>query len=266
MISFNISKHNNVLCAKATVRLFGAEMDVYSYFIDGILVDTGPRRCLKEFSAFFQANDIHQVVLTHAHEDHCGNASYLNKRGTPIYIHPSAIKFCNTMPKLPLYRRLFWKKREPFSASAIDEVFNSQSLSWQVIEVPGHTQDYIALYNQKEGALFTGDLIVSPKTKLGMPGENMHQIINSLKRLLSYDFQTIYCGHAGVIEKGRAILEKKLANLENLRDEVIQLYHHQCLSILEINIKLFPKNDFLQYVSGKEWASEHIITSFIYDQ
>jgi len=259
-----VKKHHGVTYAGGTVKLFGSRLNIYVYVMDGLLVDTGPSRFVADYINFFRAQPIEQVVLTHFHEDHSGNAPWLDKQGIPVYIHHVSVPLCLESARLPLYRRLFWGKRGPFKAQPLGDTLQTPRKKWRVLEVPGHSFDHIALYDSSEGALYTGDLFVAPKTKIIMRFENIHQIIRSLRVLLQYDFSTVYCGHAGVVENGRELVAQKLEHLEALKEEVLEL-HRQGMSIGAIIKKKYPKTAPLTYISGKEWASEHIIRSIIKD-
>ncbi|WP_347488724.1 MBL fold metallo-hydrolase [Desulfoscipio sp. XC116] len=264
MGNLRIDKHQGVTYAGGTVKLLGSRLNIYVYLVDGLLVDTGPSRFAVDYINFFRSQLIEQVVLTHFHEDHSGNAPWLVKQGIPVYIHPASESVCLEKAHLPLYRRFFWGKREPFKAHPLGAVLQTSHKNWHVLEAPGHSFDHIALYDAGAGALYTGDLFVTPKTKIIMRPENIHQIIRSLRLLLQYDFSTVYCGHAGVVENGRDLLAQKLDHLEALKEDVLEM-HRRGMSIGAINKKIYPKTVPLTYISGKEWASEHIIRSIIKD-
>lgn len=263
-LSVKIDNHNGVVCAGTTVKLLGSRLDIYVYTAEGLVVDTGPSRFAREYTQFFQSQPVSHAVLTHFHEDHSGNASWLCNRGVPVYIHPSALEICRKRAALPLYRRFFWGKREGFSPHPLGSTLEAGKKKWRVIETPGHSLDHITLYDPERGAVFTGDLIVTPKTRLIMKPENIHRIMSSLRLLLQYDFRTVYCSHAGVIENGRKVVQMKLDYLDDLKGEVLNL-HRKGWSIKAINKKLFPKTAPLTYISLNEWASGHIIRSIIED-
>jgi len=256
------SVHNGVECIGATVKLFGTKLDVFAYFVDGILVDTGPSRFAREFTDFFKSRPISHVVLTHHHEDHSGNAAWLEKQGLPVHIHPTAIHICREQARLPLYRHIFWGGRGKFSPLPLPGSLEGKGRVWQVIETPGHTCDHIALYSPELGILFTGDLFVIPKTRLILKSESIPEIMRSLRLLLTKDFHTLYCGHAGMVENGREMLGMKLDYLENLTGEVLELYR-KGLSIRDIDKRIYSKTLLLTYLSGKEWSSENMIRSII---
>ena len=88
--------------------------------------------------------------------------------------------------------------------------------------------------------------------------------MRSISSLLKEDFGTLYCAHAGVVEKGRRMIENKLDYLENLQGEAQRL-HRKGMSVREIEKKFF-KPQFLTYFSGSEWSPRHIISSMIRDK
>lgn len=259
-----LKTHSGVACFGARVKMLGTKLDVYSYAVDGILVDTGPSRFGREFAGFFRSQRPDLVVLTHFHEDHTGNAPWLEKQGVPVYIHPLAVDVCRKPARLPLYRRVFWGRRGEFCPSPLAGTLEGKHGSWQALETPGHTPDHIALYSPDRGILFTGDLFVVPRTRLILRNESIPAIIRSLKLLLSKDFQTIYCAHAGVVDNGPGALGSKLDYLETLAGEVMRLYQ-QGLPVREIDRRLHTGTTLLSLISGREWSSEYIVRSIIED-
>src|SRR5699024_9990778 len=77
-----------------------------------------------------------------------------------------------------------------------------------------------------------------------------------------YDFQSMFCCHAGYVENGKKMLKQKLDNLENLCGEVKKL-HKEGLSIEEIKEQIFPKKYAVIDVSQGEWDSLHIVSSIL---
>lgn len=257
-----ISEHNGVTCFYSTIKMFGTKLDVFAYAVDGILVDTGSSRFEREFVDFFRLQQINRAVLTHHHEDHSGNAAWLEKQGVPVYIHPAAIPVCLEPARLPLYRRIGWCNRERFSPLPVPDIIEGNSKTWQVIETPGHTPDHVAIYGWELGVLFTGDLFISPRIRLAMRDESISGTIRSLRLLLTKDFHTLYCGHAGVVENGRVMLRLKLEYLENLTGEVLEL-HRRGMSIREINRRIYSRNSLMAYLSVNEWSSVNVVRSII---
>lgn len=231
--------------------------------MDGVLIDTGAKSLEKEFKPFFKQQDINLVVITHFHEDHTGCAAFLNKElQLPIYMNDIKLDYCKKKPDYPMYRKLFWGKRSRFHAQAIGKTFSSYNATWDVIETPGHAIDHLAFLNRETGQLFTGDLYCQEKTRVILREESIPTIIESLKKVLTYNFEDVFCCHAGYLEDGRTALKRKLQYLLDLQGKIIKLYEDG-LSPSQINNTLFPKKYPITLFSLGEWNSMHIINSII---
>lgn len=262
-VSASLGETSNVKYIKGIAILGPVRLSVYSFATDGVLIDTGAKTLLPVFKSFFDEVDVDQVVITHHHEDHTGGANYLQEtRKLPIYMNDKLIESVKKRAKYPLYRKVYWGKRDPFTAHPIGETFESRNSKWKVIETPGHAADHVAFINEETGQLFSGDLFVHPETKLILRDESIPQIIESIELLLTHDFCEMFCCHAGYVKDGRKALKKKHAYLTELRDQVLH-YAAQGYSVNEIHQKIFPKTYPIMYVSFGEWHSKHIIQSIL---
>lgn len=261
--SFQQGEFEGVTFGKGTVEFRGVKLSVYSFSIDGILIDTGSKSLEKQFMPYFKQQDVDKVMITHHHEDHTGCARILQKEmKLPIYMNKLKIEECTKKGNYPLYRKFFWGKRPPFSATPLEKTFQSRHATWEVIETPGHAEDHVALLNKETGQLFTGDLYVHTKIKVALRNESIPTIINSIQKVLRYDFNTVCCCHAGYIREGRKALERKLEYLLELQGNVLKMYD-EGISPEQINKKLFPNKFPIALFSRGEWDSIHIINSII---
>ena len=258
-----LGEKNGVSYLNGEVKFLSVSLNVYSYLVDGVLIDTGSQSLHRYFESFIDKADFDQVMITHSHEDHSGCAAYIEKtKNLPIYLSEKTIDYCARRADYPLYRQLFWGRRKPFHAKAMPETFTSRNATWKVIDTPGHALDHKALLNQETGQLFTGDLFVSDRTKVVLAEECIPSIINSLERVLTYDFQDVFCNHVGFVEDGRTALERKRDYLLTIKHNVLTL-QKEGNSAEVIRNKLFPKKYPIIKFSGGEWDSLHIVTSII---
>lgn len=261
----HLGEKNGVSYLNGQVKFQSVSLNVYCYLIDGVLIDTGAQSLHKYFESFINQADFDQVMITHFHEDHTGCAAYIEKtRKLPIYLNEKTIEYCTKRADYPLYRQLFWGRRKPFHAKAMPEKFSSRNATWEVIDTPGHAYDHKAFLNQETGQLFTGDLFVSERTKVALAEESIPTIIHSLERVLTYDFQDVFCNHVGFVEDGRAALERKRDFLLSIQHEVLTL-QKEGDSAEVIRHKLFPKKYPIIKFSSGEWDTLHIITSIMND-
>ncbi|WP_235822831.1 MBL fold metallo-hydrolase [Cytobacillus massiliigabonensis] len=261
--NFKQQSIKGVQIGNGSVAFQGIQLNVHCFVVDGVLIDTGAKSLEKQFVPFFKQQKITKVVITHFHEDHTGCAAFLQKDlQLPIYMNNKMLDYCKKKPDYPMYRKLFWGKRSPFHAEAIEETFLSSHATWDVIETPGHAIDHLAFLNRETGQLFTGDLYCQEKTKVILREESIPTIIESLKRILTYDFEDVFCCHAGYLENGRAALQRKLNFLLDLQEKVIRLYDDG-MTPAQMKNTLFPKKYPITLLSSGEWDSIHIINSII---
>ncbi|QHA93953.1 MBL fold metallo-hydrolase [Bacillus sp. N1-1] len=257
-----VSEFDGVQAVKGTFQLGGVRMNVYMYLVDELLIDCGPSRLQKEISDFLSNERYTQIILTHHHEDHTGNASIV-PASIPIYIHPTGIPLCRDKPHLPLYRRVFWGSRKPFTPQGIERRIKTKHHTFELLHTPGHAPDHLALLEQNQGWLFTGDLYVMSHPKSIFAFESIPDVIQSLHYVLRYDFDTVFCSHAGVLQNGRKRLEEKLHYLLSIQNQVLQK-HSDGKPASVIQKELFPDRHVLNYFSLFENSSKHIITSILH--
>jgi glyoxylase-like metal-dependent hydrolase (beta-lactamase superfamily II) len=114
----------------------------------------------------------------------------------------------------------------------------------------------------RRGWLFSGDLYVRQKQHVSYLDENTADVIATLRRILKLDFDTLFCGHAGVQKDGKTKLRIKLEHFESIQKRVQELYKAG-YSVKEITRRLYPKKDLWTIVSGGEWSSYNLIRTAI---
>ncbi len=254
-----ISSYENVIYGQCEVAILTTRLPVFIYFVDGLLVDTGPKSLEKESKIFFQNHEINQVVLTHIHEDHCGMAPWLQESiDAPIFLHKNSIDIAAKKAPLPRYRERLWGERLPFRAQSMPDEIQTPNLRFIPIDTLGHCANHVVLYEKEEGWLFTGDVFVSIKQHVAFREENLAQMIESLEKLLKLDFDTMFCAHSGVITNGHRLMEEKLTFLLELQEKV-QVLETQGLTPRQIDQKLFPEKHPMTDYSGGEGTSYHMV-------
>ena len=136
---------------------------------------------------------IDQIVLTHNHYDHTGNVLKLKELFQPVVLAWSA------------------------SRSDVDrQVVNGERIRigermFEVIHMPGHSQDSILLFNEEEGVLFSGD---SPLVIRSDEGQYETGFVQVLERLTRLPIRIIYPGHGKPLEGHcRKMLEQSLRHV-----------------------------------------------------
>jgi endoribonuclease LACTB2 len=180
-----------------------------------ILLDTGQgvaiyidllEAALKELSS---TSEIDRIVLTHAHVDHLGGVPQVFERFGEMEVI-----------KMP------WKEHDvaahaPISAIGHDSVIEAEDTSLRAIFTPGHSPDHLCYYLEQERALFTGDVVLGAGTTVIPDGTgDLGQYMDSLRRLLELDLETIYPAHGPVIRKPKEKIREYIAHRE-LRERQI---------------------------------------------
>lgn len=262
----DVREQAGVTCAYGVVQVQGFQLSVYSFCVDGVLIDTGSQTLLEEFMPYFQSVDVDQVVMTHAHEDHVGGSKWIQDHlGVPLSIHSSSVERCRQPFSYKTYRQIMWGQAEPFHAEPLEKTFTSRNDTWEVIDTPGHASDHVCFYNRDRKVLFSGDLFVQVRTKVILEEEQILQTMASLEKVLSYEFETVYCNHAGYLPNGRRRLEQKLAYLREIQQNVQDL-HAQGLDEQAITDALFPKKYPIIAVSEGEWGAHHIVAGMLLEK
>ncbi|WP_010676695.1 MBL fold metallo-hydrolase [Bacillus timonensis] len=257
---FEVYEREHVTCVEIEVPNLP---NLFFFVTDGMLVDTGAQKFEAKIISYLKEASFDVVALTHSHEDHSGTAPWIQENlNIPIYLSPLGIDICSQLAPYPKYRREIWGIRKEFAPLPISDRIQSRKRQWKVMHTPGHADDHIALLDDDTGTLFSGDLFVSPKTKVIMKSESIPQIIDSIRTVLTHDFGSMFCCHAGYIQDGKGRMKRKLEYLENLCGEVKHLEQNG-LSVEEIDQKIFRKKYPITFVSEGEWDSLHIITSII---
>lgn len=236
------------------------------YRVGETLIDTGPGNVWRKIEPWLQEKPPKRLLLTHHHEDHAGNAGRIEAAFQPeAFSHPLTAKLVTHGFHLPFYRWLVWGKParmknapKPFP----EEVKTGDGHRFLPIPVPGHAEDLVAILQPDRGWLFTGDLFISARPKYTRKVEDPNLEIESLRRVLRHDFQTVFCAHRCTLTNGRELLAGKLNYLVTLREQV-RHYTQIGDSVTEITRRLLGKEEMLRYFSFGEFSKRFFIESFV---
>lgn len=137
------------------------------------------------------------IALTHTHPDHAPAALILaEETGAPIAAHAQT--------EFPHTRNLH-----------DGDVLQIGDATITVMESPGHTFDHLAYYEQRDGALFTGDVVLGEGfVVIAPPNGAMRPYQQTLQRMLDEfpDVKTIYGGHGEPVHDPAAKLQEYIAH------------------------------------------------------
>jgi glyoxylase-like metal-dependent hydrolase (beta-lactamase superfamily II) len=159
----HVEQHGPVLAIRMARGFLGRPLAwTTAYWVDGLLIDTGPRCAAPELLKVLSQLPVNQIVVTHSHEDNIGGLEDIHAhfRHAPIYASYRALQVIQepTRLRLQLYRRLVWGVPKAIKqVRALDDVDNTlrtSAYTFRIIETPGHSRDHISLFEPTQRWLF----------------------------------------------------------------------------------------------------------------
>lgn len=238
---------------------------VYAFLVDDTLIDTGTIRADEAFLAALKGRTIRQIINTHHHEDHTGNNAEIQRRlGVPIYAHQRALAYLENpyLLNLRLYQKMVWDWPRRSRGTAIGSYVQAGSYRLEVLHAPGHTDDHICLYEPDQKWLFTGDLFCGTNFIYLRQDENYLQILETLKKLSALDINIMFCNLKGAVSNGKEALLKKIARMEQLRDDVLAL-QEKGLPPDKIRKKVLGNEGAMGFVTRGHYSKKNTIDSIL---
>ena len=199
-------------------------MSVYFYVLDGLVIDTGQRNMQKSAIALLGEKQLDRILLTHHHEDHCGNtAAICRQHQIKAYGHPVTVQKIADGFKILPYQRFVWGQSERISLLPLGPAVESKNFTLEPFHTPGHSKDHMVYWEKSNGWLFSGDIYLGTKIKFFRSDENIADQIESLKKVLKLDFDALFCAHNPCLQNGKLQLKRKLQFLEDIVGQIQKL-------------------------------------------
>lgn len=174
-----------------------------------------------EIAEFVKENDLdlQAITLTHAHLDHIGGVSDLQKRfpNAEIILHKDDEDLYYNLPEQPIFMGI-----PPHQLKALgldfdapppltrnwreNEIYAVGNLNFKVLHTPGHTRGHVIFVEETEKKVFSGDCLFAGSIgRTDLPGGDYEQLIRSIyqKILPLGDEFIVYSGHGEDTTIGR---------------------------------------------------------------
>ncbi|MCP4022666.1 MAG: MBL fold metallo-hydrolase, partial [Desulfobacteraceae bacterium] len=164
-------------------------MTTYLYVVDRTMIDTGQAHMGKEVLEISKSCRVEQVLLTHHHEDHSGNAARIQgELNISVFGHPMTVEKMKKPFKILPYQHYIWGATSPLHM--VENLPEMQTNNDCLIPVyaPGHSKDHTVYLMPQRGVLFSGDLYLADKIKIFRSDEFVFDQIMSLKQILTLEF------------------------------------------------------------------------------
>jgi glyoxylase-like metal-dependent hydrolase (beta-lactamase superfamily II) len=264
------------------------------------LIDTGPKtreavEALREGlrCARFRVSDIRRIVLTHAHEDHCGLARTLRDeaKDAEVLVHgwetghrASRLEYADHRTLLERagvpdeeikgMRRMYDSMRA-FADSLADnehkELVDEAELefatgSLRVVHTPGHTPGSCSFLREANRTIIAGDCVlkrITPNPILSPdpvdPSRrfpSLAEYMVSLARLRSFAPTLVHGGHGEPINDYEELFQRYLRAIRERQTEVIRLVPARGATAWDIALELFPgSTDVHRFLAVSEAAA-----------
>lgn len=179
-------QHEEVVGFKFGYVPFGKpKMFAHLYFIDGLLIDAGQSRMKDSVLSELKDYQIDKIFLSHHHEDHTGNVESIRSMANcKVY----GSKLCSDMMKDPPgispAQKMVWGDRDSVDyIEPVADYIDTPNYRFELIPIPGHAPDMVALYERSKRWLFSSDLYVSSYIGYMLPDENLMEQIESIDRV-----------------------------------------------------------------------------------
>ncbi|WP_227935150.1 MBL fold metallo-hydrolase [Alkalihalobacillus deserti] len=192
--------------------------------------------------------DITEIVITHHHIDHIGLVNRIvSIQPIPIYVHPLSIQRLKRDKdflemRIDFFTHLYenlgcgeaGRRQVDFLKASVEKNKHNAIQSsltpirgpflkeFEVIDIPGHAPDQIALFDQTRKWFFSGDLLINhiSSNALVEPDQNgkrMYTLVdhmNSLRKCQALPIDIVFSGHGVMIENPNELIQKRLDSVE----------------------------------------------------
>src|SRR5438034_2826963 len=251
------------------------------------LIDTGPKtkeaaEALREGlrRARFRVADIRRIVLTHAHEDHCGLARSLRDeaKDAEVLIHDWETghrvgrleheehralleragvprEEIETMRKLYEHMRLYADSFDDHEYSSLEDEaeLEFETGALQVVHTPGHTPGSCSFVRQADRTVIAGDCVlkrITPNPILSSDPidpsrrfRSLAEYLVSLARVRSLSPTLVLGGHGEPVRDFEELFTRYLRSMRERQAQILRLLPDNGGTAWEVSRALFPDTD-----------------------
>ena len=266
------------------------------------LIDTGPKtrealEALKEGlrRERVRVADIKRIVLTHAHEDHCGLARSLREEAKEAEVfvhgwetghraarleydeHRVLLERAGVPPEdIAALRRMYEGVRQyadaledhEHSELEDDDELRFERGALRVVHTPGHTPGSCSFLREADRTVIAGDCVlkrITPNPVLSPDPvdptrrfRSLAEYLVSLARLRSLSPTLVHGGHGEAVEDYEELFQRYLRAINERQSEVIRLLPKTGATAWDISREMFPGADDVHRFLAVSEAVAHL--------
>jgi glyoxylase-like metal-dependent hydrolase (beta-lactamase superfamily II) len=266
------------------------------------IIDTGPKT--KEAIAALRAglraagfllSDIRRIVLTHAHEDHCGLARAVRDeaKNAEVLVHDwesghrhSRLEYEEHRQllvragvpdgEIELMRRMYEGVRQYADALADheyaplwdDSELQFETGSLRILHTPGHTPGSCSFLREADRTIIAGDCVlkrITPNPVLSPDPLNpakrfpsLAEYLVSLARLRSFSPTLVYGGHGDPVNDFEELFHRYFRAVQQRQGQVISFVGKDGVTAWDVGMTMFPDADDVHRFLAVSEAVAHL--------
>lgn len=262
-----VDRHGPVIAIRMARRFLGKPLYwCAAYWVDGLLIDSGPAGTAHELLRVLAQAPVEQIAITHAHEDHIGGLAALRKRYPQARIYAPALSLPliadPAQLKMQLYRRLVWGTPDPVDGvTPLDEVedqIHSANYLFRAVETPGHSRDHVVYFEPRHRWVFSGDAFIGGRDRTWAREFDLFGVIGTLQTLVSLDAERLFPGSGNVRRAPTTDILDKINYLSQLAREVGRLTESG-MNSAAIAAQIFPKESNFSFWTQGHYSAIHLV-------
>lgn len=262
-----VERYGPVIALRMARRILGRPLYwTTAYWVDGLLIDTGPAATARELVRVLEQVPVRQVALTHAHEDHIGGLATLRRRypSIPVYASARTVEIVEAPEVLhmQLYRRLVWGAPEAVTGitvlDEVEDVVQTPRFTLRAVETPGHSRDHVCYFEAQQRWLFSGDAFIGGRDHAWAAEYDLFGVVGSLQTMVTLQPERLFPGSGNVRRSPANDLLDKINYLTRLARDVNRL-ELEGAQADAIAAQLFETDNNMAFWTQRHFTSRNLV-------
>jgi glyoxylase-like metal-dependent hydrolase (beta-lactamase superfamily II) len=242
----------------STWRSRAAGYSVSCYAVRGVVVDAAFGDAGPELLAWVKSNRPAGVIVTHAHDDHGGNAELLASSGIPLHMKPDTEQLLRTPQRRGPHRVWAWGAMPVLRAGVAP--FEAKGL--ELIAARGHSPDHYVVWDAERETVFAADLFLGVKVKVAHPihREDVRRQIGSVRKVAAMHPKRVFDAHRGLLKDGVGLLNAKADWMEDTVGRIDRRIDEGWTDPAIVR-DVFGREPLFTYVTLGDWSHGNFVAS-----